>query len=147
MLRVNLGDVRLEDNSTAGGPIRVAFPFSSAVGTAGSAAVLFELEPEAMLASHKDSAEEGLLVLEGTADAVVGDERARLGPGQLAVVPPMVTHGVRNVGSGTLRVLGFFSSSTVVATFEEPLMPEGPQVMVIGTPTPVAATLEEAVRA
>jgi quercetin dioxygenase-like cupin family protein len=105
--------------------------------------VLFELERGASLAAHTDSSEEVLLVLEGEAAAVVGDERERLGPGQLAVVPAMAPHSVHNVGPNTLRVLGVFSSSTVVATFEEPLAPGGPQVMVIGAPIPLAAPIVE----
>jgi hypothetical protein len=41
-------------------------------------------------------------------------------------------HDMTNVGESPLRVLGTFASSTVVATFEEPLAPDGPQVFVIG---------------
>lgn len=147
MLTVNLDDIRLDDNSTAGGPIRVAFPLSSTEGAASTACVLFELEPGATLATHTDSAEELLLVQSGEAEAVVDGEHERLVPGQLAVVPAMVPHSVRNVGRDTLSVLGVFSSATVVATFAEPLAPGGPQVMVVGAPIPLAATLEEAIRA
>lgn len=146
MLTVDLDRIQLDDNTTAGGPIRVAFPFHSAAGSADTAAVLFELDPQASLATHTDSAEEVLLVLEGEAEASVGDEHAELGPGQLAVVPAATPHSVRNVGSSRLRVLGFFSSSTVVATFEKPLAQDGPQLMVIGAPIPLAAPLAEAAR-
>jgi quercetin dioxygenase-like cupin family protein len=141
MIRIDLAEIELEDNSTAGGPIRVGFPFHSNVGTGSSAAVVFELEPGSELATHTDSAEEVLLVLEGEGEARVGDEQERLSAGQLAVVPAMVPHSVANVGSRRLRVLGVFSSSTLVATFEEPLAPEGPQVMVIGAPEPIAVPL------
>jgi hypothetical protein len=55
----------------------------------------------------------------------------------------MAPHGVRNVGDDVLRVLGTFSSSTVVSTFEEPFEPGGPRVFVIGAPLPVALQLEE----
>jgi quercetin dioxygenase-like cupin family protein len=142
MLMVDLDLVELQDNATAGGPIRVAFPFHSATGAASTAAVLFELEPGSMLASHQDSAEEVLHVLEGEAEARIGDERGELRGGQLAIVPAMVPHSLRNIGEGTLRVLGIFSSSTLVATFEEPLAPGGPQVMVAGAPVPIATSLE-----
>jgi hypothetical protein len=43
----------------------------------------------------------------------------------MAVVPAMVPHALRNVGDETLRVVGFFSSSTVMSTFDQPLMPMG----------------------
>jgi quercetin dioxygenase-like cupin family protein len=147
MLTVDLDQVELQDSGTAGGPIRVAFPFHSATGTASSAAVLFELEPGSMLATHSDSAEEVLHVLEGEAEAEIGDERGLLHAGQLAIVPAMAPHSLRNVGDRTLRVLGTFSSSTLVATFEEPMAPGGPQVMVAGGPVPIAAELTEPVPA
>jgi hypothetical protein len=37
-----------------------------------------------------------------------------------------------------------FASSTVIATFEEPVAPEGPQLFVIGAPMPIALPLEAA---
>jgi hypothetical protein len=49
---------------------------------------------------------------------------------------------LRNVGDTTARVLGFFSSSTNIATFTEPMGPGGPQVVAIGAPVPLAASLE-----
>jgi hypothetical protein len=52
MLTVNLDLVEPEQNATAGGPIRVAFPFHSAVGTQSTSAVLFGLPAGSMLASQ-----------------------------------------------------------------------------------------------
>jgi hypothetical protein len=49
-----------------------------------------------------------------------------------------------NVGESPLRVLGTFASSTVVATFEEPLAPDGPQVFVIGGRIPIMLPLAAA---
>jgi hypothetical protein len=43
----------------------------------------------------------------------------------MAVVPAMVPHALRNVGDETLRVVGFFSSSTVMSTFDQPVVPMG----------------------
>jgi quercetin dioxygenase-like cupin family protein len=62
--------------------------------------------------------------------------------GQVAIVPAMAPHSLRNVGEGILRVLGVFSSATLVATFEDPLAPDGPQVMVAGAPLPIATPLD-----
>jgi quercetin dioxygenase-like cupin family protein len=124
--------------------LRVAFPISSATGTAASASVYFELEPGAHVGAHTDSSEEFLIVLEGSGEGIVGDEVARVEAGQVIVVPAMVRHDVTNVGTGPLRVFGAFAGSTVVATFEEPLEPDGAQVFVIGAPMPVMLPLAAA---
>lgn len=127
--------------------LRVSFPLHSATGTASTATVLFELDPGAELAMHQDSAEELLIVVQGSAEARVGDEIGRLDAHQVALVPPMAPHGLRNVGDDMLRVLGTFSASTVVSTFERPFQEGGPQVVVIGSPVPIAGFLEEPVAA
>jgi quercetin dioxygenase-like cupin family protein len=131
----------------AGPGLRVSFPLHSATGTASTATVLFELDPGAELPVHTDSAEELLVVVQGTAEASVGDEVGQISKHEVALVPPMAPHGLRNIGDDVLRVFGTFSSSTVVSTFERPLEPGGPQVIVIGAPVAMAAHLEEAVAA
>jgi quercetin dioxygenase-like cupin family protein len=131
----------------AGTGLRVSFPVHSAIGTASTASVLFELDPGAELPAHTDSAEELLIVVNGTAEARIGDEVGRLERHQVGLVPPMAPHGLRNVGDDVLRVLGTFSASTVVSTFEEPFEPGAPQVFVIGGPMPIALPLSEPVLA
>ena len=96
---------------------------------------------------HTDSAEELLIVVQGTAEARVGDEIGTLETHQVGLVPPMAPHGLRNIGDGPLRVLGTFSASTVVSTFEQPFEEDGPQVLVIGSPISLAGRLEEPVAA
>ncbi|MCA1683316.1 MAG: cupin domain-containing protein [Actinobacteria bacterium] len=123
--------------------VRVAFPTHSASGAASTATVIFELEPDARLGRHTDSAEEILLVLAGAGEVSVGDETGALATGEAAVVPAMVPHDIRNTGERPLRVLGFFSSSTVVATFDHPPVEGGPQLFVIGAPVEVALPLGE----
>jgi quercetin dioxygenase-like cupin family protein len=142
MLPIDLDHLDLQMNRTAGGPIRVTFPFHSATGTASSAAVLFELDTGDELATHTDSAEETLLVLRGEAEARVGDDLFALRPAEVVVIPAMVPHSVLNTGDATLRVIGFFSAATVVTTFDEALSSGGERVMVIGAPLPIAARLE-----
>lgn len=139
MLTVGLDEVALQDYIPG---LRAAFPLQSASGTASTATVLFEVDPGAELPTHRDSAEELLLVLAGEGEATVGDETARLATGDIAVVPAMEPHCVRNVGETPLRVLGFFSSATLIATFEEPLAPGAPQVFAIGGPVEMAMPLE-----
>lgn len=121
--------------------LRVTFPLHSATGTTDTATVLMELDPGGVLPNHRDSAEELLLVLEGRIVATVGPETATMGEGALAVVPSMVPHGFRNAGPGRARVLGYFSSATVVSTFLEPMGPDASQVFVIGAPFPIALPL------
>jgi quercetin dioxygenase-like cupin family protein len=130
-----------------GDGLRVGFPLHSATGTASTATVLFELDPGSKLNVHTDSAEELLIVLQGTAEGRVGDEVGLVGAGTVVLVPPMAPHGLRNVGDDVVRVLGTFSASTVVATFEQPLDEQGTQVLVIGAPVPMASPLEQAVAA
>ena len=147
---IDLNAVQTIDIESALDPsrrVRVAFPISSATGTASSATVYFEVEPGDHVGVHVDSAEEFLVILEGSAEALVGDELGRAEAGQVVVVPSMVRHDLANVGDGVLRVLGTFSSSTVVSTFEEPIAPGGPQVFVIGAPMPILLPLEAPVAA
>ena len=126
---------------------RVGFPVHSATGTASTATVLFELDPGAELGVHTDSAEELLVIVQGTGEARIGDEVGRVSTHDVALVPPMAPHGLRNIGDDVLRVLGTFSASTVVSTFEEPFAEGGPEVLVIGSPVALAGRLEEAVAA
>ena len=115
---------------------RVTFPINKWTGSADSAAVYFEIEPGDRLAEHTDSAEEILYVVAGDAEARVGDERGRLAAGDLAVIPAMVPHGVNNVGSETVKVVGFFSESEIISTFNEPVQPFGAAVLNQGAPPP-----------
>jgi quercetin dioxygenase-like cupin family protein len=109
--------------------VRFNFPLYVGSGTRSSSVVYFELEPGFRLGTHTDSAEEILLILEGTAEATVGDEHARVSAGEMAVVPAMVPHALRNVGDETVRVVGFFSSNVVASVFDRPMMPLGQRMV------------------
>ena len=76
-------EVWYEDDPTM--RLKVNFPFFLGTGTKSTAVVYFEIEPGHRLATHTDSAEEILLVLEGTAEVTLGDERGRLSAGEMAV--------------------------------------------------------------
>jgi quercetin dioxygenase-like cupin family protein len=101
-------------------------------GAEGSSLVYVELDPGKALGEHTDSPEEVLLVLEGEVEMTVGQERARASAGSIAVVPPMVPHGFRNVGRGIARVAGFFPSRGVAATFVKPVQPLGERLLIFG---------------
>ncbi len=139
VLSAKISELELLEGSYEDDPtmrVRFNFPFYVGTGTKNTAVVYFELEPGHRLGTHTDSAEEILLILEGEAEATVGDESGRVSAGEMAVVPAMVPHALRNVGDETVRVVGFFSSNVVASTFDQPIMPVGQRV--VGTP-PVLA--------
>src|SRR3954451_17155088 len=128
----DLVDIWSETDATR--QMRVDFPISSVAGAASTAVVYFELEPGDHVGMHTDSAEEIVLILSGTAEAIVGDERGELTTGGIGLVPALVPHDVRNIGEETVHGVGFFSSSPVVSVFDDPLMPADRRV--VGTPLP-----------
>jgi quercetin dioxygenase-like cupin family protein len=130
-------DIAALDAQAMGSGLSVTFPFSSATGTADTAAVYLVFEPGGVLPEHTDSAEEWLLVLEGTVEATVGDETGLLEAGQIALVPAIAPHSARNVGNGPARILGFFGASTNVAHFSEELAP-GVKTLVVGAEPGIA---------
>ena len=70
--------------------VRFNWPVFAGTGADSSSVVYGEIEPGDHLGIHRDSSEEVLLILEGTAEATVGDETGRLSAGQLAVVAALV---------------------------------------------------------
>lgn len=108
--------------------VRADFPLSADKGSKNAAVVYFELEPGCSLGRHTDSAEEVLVILQGTVEVTVGDETGTASAGEIALVPEMVPHSVRNVGEETARVAGFFPSGHIIATFDEPYVPIDQQV-------------------
>lgn len=139
MISMRLDEMELMEGWYEGDPtmrVKVSFPFFLGTGTKNTAVVYFEVEPGHRLGTHTDSAEEILLILAGEAEVSLGDERERLSAGEMALVPAMAPHGLRNSGEETVRVVGFFSSNVIVSTFEEPMMPFGQRV--VGTPPVVA---------
>lgn len=126
MYVVRLGELELpqvgyQDDSVD--QVYGTFPFSTATGNASTSAVYSEVESGNMLTTHTDSFEELLMVLEGEVELIVGDEQVRASRGDVALVPSMVPHSLRNVGEEKVRVIGFFGSNTSMATFEKPLVP------------------------
>lgn len=142
MLKVDLADTPLPIQNDG---LNAGFPIHSAMGTSATAVVYFELDPGGTLPEHSDSAEELLLVLEGEVEASVDGESTPMSAGEIAVVPSMALHGLRNTGERKARIVGFFASSTNVATFTEPFGPDGPQLFVLGAPQMIAVPLEPAV--
>lgn len=128
MITADLNSLELIEEVATNKPgqrCRSAFPLLGMHGTKDCATVYFELDPQDEVGSHTDSAEEILLVLEGSVEATVGDETVRAEKGQLVLVPKMVPHNVRNLGGNTAKIFGFFGgANSIVATFEHGWGPE-----------------------
>jgi hypothetical protein len=98
---LELMEVSYEDDPTM--RVNVNFPFYVGTGTRNTAVVYFELEPGHRLGSHTDSAEEILLILQGEAEATVGDETGRVSAGDMAasrpwLLTPCATRGTKRCG-------------------------------------------------
>ncbi|MDS0259010.1 cupin domain-containing protein [Haloarcula sp. S1CR25-12] len=113
-------------------PLSPGAPNGTDAGATDCAIVCLEIQPGEYLPTHRDSAEELLLVTAGTVEASVGEESVRLPTGSCTVVPEMAPHSVRNVGDEPARVIGYFPSSEMTATFERPLQPFGTTVVAVG---------------
>jgi mannose-6-phosphate isomerase-like protein (cupin superfamily) len=72
-----------------------------------------------------ERAEETIVVLGGRAEVTVGDERAELGAGGLALVPEGIAHEVRSTGDAPLRFVGLYASVDVVTRYETEVQPDG----------------------
>jgi oxalate decarboxylase/phosphoglucose isomerase-like protein (cupin superfamily) len=70
------------------------------------------------------------LILEGTAEAILGERSTILDAGVMTVIPANIVHNVVNAGSGRLRAVGFFSSAATVNIYEHAIMPMGTRVLV-----------------
>lgn len=140
MITADLNRLTLLDSATVENPEttrgRVAFPLYAATGAKHSACVYFELDPGCNIGAHTDSAEEIVLVLEGTVEGTIGEERGVLTAGQLALIPKLVPHDLKNVGTAPAKIIGFFADSLVTSTFTETIRDTGSNVA--GTP-PVPA--------
>jgi quercetin dioxygenase-like cupin family protein len=137
MLTVQPGEIEVEERWYESNPtmrFKMSVPFNAETGNKDSAVGYFEVEPGNALPTHTDSAEEILLCLEGRVEVTLGNERSQISAGEMALVPAMVPHALRNGGTETVRVVGFFSRVMVESTFEQPLMPSGQRVF--STPSP-----------
>jgi quercetin dioxygenase-like cupin family protein len=137
MITVQPGEIEVEERWYESNPtmrFKIAVPFNAETGNKDSAAGYFEVEPGNALPTHTDSAEEILLCLAGRVEVTLGNERSQISAGDMTLVPAMVPHALRNRGTETVRVLGFFSRVMVESTFQQPLMPSGHRVF--STPSP-----------
>ena len=66
------------------------------------------IEPDCVAAAHTHDEEQMGLVIEGSCEFILGDERRTLGPGDVYWAPPGVVHGARAVG-GRCVIVDMFS--------------------------------------
>ena len=121
---------------------KLAAAISAESGTSSTQLIYFTVEPGETVGRHAHSAEETMLVLEGTVEQSIGEERQKLSAGEVSFKPAGMIHEERNVGSETLRCVAFFSSAAILHTWEVPLMPLGSRGFV--TPPPEADGAEAA---
>lgn len=127
MTSINLNELELNEfigKEDSKQHCKATFPLVGFHGSKEIATVYFEIEPGDNLGRHTDSAEELLVVLDGKAEASVGKEKQEAGKGTMVLVPKMVPHDIKNIGSSTLKVLGVFGgANNIVATFDKAILP------------------------
>ena len=69
--------------------------------------------------THLHAVEEVLHVVEGQADVWIGDARATLKAGQLAVVPAGRKHGFSNTGTGVLHIRSTLAAPVFEAAYDD----------------------------
>jgi quercetin dioxygenase-like cupin family protein len=120
---LDFADAYLEGDDTA--RWTSASGHSPSIGARASGSSVIAVPVGCVLPRHTDSAEETIVVLEGSADVGVGDERATLPAGGLAIVPEGVPHDVRNAGDAVLRFAAVYAAGDVVTRYEERVQPDG----------------------
>ena len=92
---------------------------AAATGATGLCVMEQWTEPGAGAPTHSHlDVEEVIIVLEGTAEFWVGEERALLTAGSTLVVPPHARHGYRNAGSEPLHLYAVFNSASPPMAYE-----------------------------
>jgi mannose-6-phosphate isomerase-like protein (cupin superfamily) len=77
-----------------------------------------QVAPGAGAPTHSHAVEEVLTVREGEADMWIGEAHVTVSAGQSLLIPPLLLHGFRNSGSGTLYVQAVLASPIFEATPE-----------------------------
>jgi quercetin dioxygenase-like cupin family protein len=141
MISANIDKVEMLEGGYEGEPnsmIRFGFLIGSINGSQTCTSLLFEIPEGHTSPAHADSADEVAFVLQGNADVTIGDQTVSVGPGDIAQLPRMVPHTVKNTGQGTVRLLTFLPTATVSNVFEKPIWPLGTRML--GSPDWLVAT-------
>src|SRR5829696_380917 len=117
MLAITAADLEFWDAFVEGDEAahwRSAAGHSPSKGSRASGSSVIEIPAGCRLAPHTDSAEETIVVVAGRGEVRVGDERAELSAGGIAVVPHGALHEVRNRGDEPLRFVAVYAAPDVV---------------------------------
>jgi quercetin dioxygenase-like cupin family protein len=125
---LELAPFSVGDDPTAQG--RIAVPVSAETGSTGAVVVL-EVDPGNKIPLHTHSADETLVVLQGSADATAGDLRGPVSVGSIIVAPAFTPHGFDNSGAETLRLVGYFPAGAFINYFDAPVAPFGAATFVV----------------
>jgi quercetin dioxygenase-like cupin family protein len=128
MLYLDPSEVQLSDSWQEGDPTarwRSASGHGPDSGAVSSGSSLLEIDPGCRLPRHTDSAEEIIVVLAGSAEVEVGEERCLAAAGGLVLVPKLLPHQVRNTGRGVLRFAAIYGEPDVVTSYEREVEPDG----------------------
>jgi quercetin dioxygenase-like cupin family protein len=123
----SIGELELVPFSVGADPTaqgRIAVPVSAETGSAGTVVVL-EVDPGNRIPLHTHSAEETLVVLQGSGEATAGDLHGPVSVGSIIVAPAFTPHGFDNTGTETLRLVGFFPAGVLISYFDAPVTPFG----------------------
>jgi quercetin dioxygenase-like cupin family protein len=119
---LDLVDFSVSDDAKARG--RIALPTSAETGSAGMV-VYLEVDPGDHIPPHTHTAEETIVVLQGSGEATAGALHGQVSVGAIVVAPAFARHGFENSGSETLKLVAFFGSGVVITTFDELVAPFG----------------------
>ena len=126
MKTIDLSDLELLEVWSKADPAeRVSFTFAvdAASGASGASVAYAELAPGGAIPAHFDSANEVVLVLDGTVEVEFDGGTKSVDPGTLVQIDGGSRHRVGNSGDRVARLLLFFDEAADTVTFDEPLMP------------------------
>jgi mannose-6-phosphate isomerase-like protein (cupin superfamily) len=75
------------------------------------------MKPGAVLPSHTHIVEEAFFVVEGSGEAVAGEETSPVAGGSALLAPAGVPHGFRNTGDQDLRIICMYPAINPTAKF------------------------------
>jgi mannose-6-phosphate isomerase-like protein (cupin superfamily) len=93
---------------------------------------------------HNQEQDEVYLVLEGTGEMCLGDERVVMTAGQAVAIPPRVFHQITNVGTTPLRLVYCYGPAGDVAHWRQELDGTLPREGIDAPPLPPGACPQRA---
>ena len=105
------------------------FPITDELGAKASTVVYYIFEPGRHSGLHADNAEEVIYVADGVGEVFVSGKQVKLEPGEFVVINEGIQHDVYAYGDTELRLLSFFPTALVEATFQDPIMPIASNVL------------------